>query len=212
MTDDTPPGPAWIPAFLAALRKTAAVRTAIAAAGISPSSAYFQRKTNRLFAEAWEAALAPPPAPVEPVRRGSLPTRRGGWRTCFLEALAETSSVTAAAIRANIPPHTAYRARRKEAAFATKWREALHEGYDNLEMEVLGYLRDPWAARKMDVASALRLLAAHRETVARERALREDDDEQEVLESIDRFIDEMRERRAANTAILTQAETGDDGE
>ena len=61
----------------------------------------------------------------------------------------------------------------------------------------------------MDVAGALRLLAAHRETVERRRALSEEEDEQAVLDSIDRFIDEMRERRAANTAILSAAESAD---
>jgi hypothetical protein len=60
----------------------------------------------------------------------------------------------------------------------------------------------------MDVAASLRLLAAHRETVERRRSLTEDEDEQEVLDSIDRFIDEMRERRAANEAILTETEAG----
>jgi hypothetical protein len=54
----------------------------------------------------------------------------------------------------------------------------------------------------MDVPSALRLLAAHRATVERERALREDDDEQAVLDSIDSFLEDMRQRRLANTAIL----------
>jgi hypothetical protein len=62
----------------------------------------------------------------------------------------------------------------------------------------------------MDVASALRLLAAHRATVERQRALTAEEDEQALLDSIDQFIDDMRERRAANDAIL--AESGDDGE
>lgn len=215
MTNTMPPGPAWIPAFLAALTATRKVKRSAKSAGINSSTVYWQRRTNRQFAEAWQIALgakAPAGAGTGQADECASPRTTIGWRTLFLEALAETSNVTASAVRANVPTRTVYNARREEAGFAAKWRAALHEGYDNLEMEVLGYLRDAKPKRKLDVASALRLLIAHRETVARERALREDDDEEAVLESIDRFIDEMRERRAANTAILTKAEPGDGAE
>jgi hypothetical protein len=108
-----------------------------------------------------------------------------------------------------VPLRTVYKTRRDDAGFAAKWRAALHEGYDNLEMDLLGHLRAPNPARKMDVASSLRLLIAHRETVARERALREDDDEQAVLDSIDAFIEDMRQRRLANSTILLESEAAD---
>jgi len=133
------------------------------------------------------------------------------WRTYFLQALAETSNVKLSAARAQISPSRAYKARREDADFAALWRAALFEGYEHLEMEVLGYLRDPDPARRIDVAAALRLLAAHRETVARERALAGDDDEQAVLDSIDAFIDEMRARSAANAAIIAETARGADG-
>lgn len=211
MNDNAPTGPAWIPSFLATLAETGKVGLSVKAAGVLKNAVYQQRKTNRGFAEAWEALLATkrPARAVNAARPGRTTARNIGWRTVFLESLAETSNVSLSAIRANVPLRTVYRARRGDPAFAARWREALHEGYDNLEMEVLGHLRDPAPERKMDVAAALRLLAAHRETVTRERALREDDDEQEVLDSIDRFIEEMRERRAANAAILNEAEPGD---
>ena len=64
----------------------------------------------------------------------------------------------------------------------------------------------------MDVAAALRLLAAHRETVERRRALNAEDDEQATLDSIDRFFEDMRQRRRANSAVLTEAENGDGGQ
>jgi hypothetical protein len=64
----------------------------------------------------------------------------------------------------------------------------------------------------MDVPAALRLLAAHRDTVERRRAVNAEEDEQALLESIDRFIDDMRERRAANTAILIEAKADDGAE
>lgn len=130
------------------------------------------------------------------------------WIPRFLAALAETSNVSASALRARVPLATVYKVRRSDAAFRALWQQALNEGYDNLEMELLGHLRDPESTRKMDVTAALRLLAAHRETVARERALREDDDEEEVLKSIDRFIDDIQRRRAANAAVLAEEERG----
>ena len=82
-----------------------------------------------------------------------------------------------------MPTASAYKARREEAAFAVAWRAALREGYDNLDIELLGHLRDPQSERKMDVAAAVRLLGAHRATVERERALAEEEDEHVVLES-----------------------------
>ena len=209
MSDDLLPSPAWMPTFLAVLAETRIVARAVEAAGITNNAAYHQRRTRRHIAEAWDAALkaktldsAAEPGPEIP------PARSWGWRIRFLEALAETSNVSASAIRANVPNRAVYKLRREDPAFAAKWRAALLEGYDHLEMDLLGYLRDPDPARKMDVTAALRLLTAHRETVARERALQEDDDEQAVLDSIDRFIEDMRQRRAANEAILIEAETG----
>ncbi len=210
MKDNLLTGPAWCPVFLAALRETGRVDRAKKAAGISQGALYHQRKFNLRFFEAWQAALAASPArhrraPVP----SAAPVRSGQWRIVFLEALAETSNITASAIRANVPLRTVYKVRRADAAFAAQWQVALNEGYDSLEMELLGYLRDPQPARKIDVAAAMRLLAAHRETVERRRALAEDDDEQAVLDSIDQFIEDMRQRRLANSAILIEADTGD---
>ena len=206
--------PHWVPAFLATLAETGKVGLAMDAAGIAPNSAYYRRKHHRDFAEAWEAALQDEAA-AEKARESepvALPARNAGWRAIFFETLAETSNISAAAIRANVPLTTVYKARRSDAAFATKWRAALLEGYDTLEMEVLGHLRDPSPDRKMDVAAAIRLLAAHRATVERHRALTEEEDQRATLESIDRFIEGMRQRRAANTAILIEAQADHAGE
>jgi hypothetical protein len=203
MAESLSAGPAWVPAFLARLRETGSIKLAVEAAGITHGSAYFRRKTNRQFAEAWQAALIPGGDAPDADEFPEAPApRNAGWRRNFLEVLAECSNVKAAAARANVPARTVYKLRREDPEFAAKWLAALLEGYEHLEMEVLGHLRDPAPTRKMDVASALRLLAAHRETVARERAFKEDEDEQAVLESIDAFIEDMRQRRAANTAIL----------
>lgn len=137
------------------------------------------------------------------------------WRTYFLAALVETSNVSASAARAGIAPSRAYKVRREDPNFAAEWHAALQEGYDHLEMETLAHLRQPDPARKIDVGGAIRLLTLHREEVAHQRALVDHRDEQEVLDSIDAMLDEMRERAAANAAILAadapHEEAGDAG-
>ena len=208
MTEDIP-GPKWISTFIDALRATGKPGKAIKTCGASASSVYTQRKTNLRFAEAWDA-VRPPKPPRKPEASGAR-TRSVGWRNAFLEALAVTSNITASAVRANVPLRTVYKVRRADEAFAAGWQVALHEGYDSLEMELLGYLRDPQPKRKMDVAAALRLLAAHRQAVERQRSLAAEQDEDAVLESIDRFIEDMRQRRFANDAILVETQVHDDG-
>lgn len=126
------------------------------------------------------------------------------WRTYFLQKLAETSNVTASAAHVGVATSRAYKTRREDAKFAAAWRAALLEGYQHLEMEVLGYLRAPEPDRKFDVANALRLLSAHQATIAKERANPDaEEDEQAVFDSIDAMIDQMRERSLANDAALT---------
>lgn len=217
------PAQDWKPRFLAALAETGIVRHAARVAGIGESTPYSARQHDPTFAGAWDAAIAgkeyrrgvsvtvtassaaaPPPRPAtEP--------RTAHWRTEFFDALAETSNVAAAAARARVPVRSVYKCRREDPAFAARWLAALHEGYDNLEMELVGYLRDPAPPRKMDVAAALRLLSAHRETVERRRAMTSDEDERATLESLDAFFEGLRQRRLANEAVLREA-NGDHGD
>lgn len=120
------------------------------------------------------------------------------WRDLFLDILAETSNVSEAARIAKINPRRAYKIRREEPEFANKWRDALLEGYEHLEMETLHRLRkgtksgDP----KFDITNALRLLMMHRETVARERARRSFSSEAEVRAGIEAKIALMRSRES----------------
>jgi hypothetical protein len=201
----------WMPAFHAALAEGRSIKRASRLAGISPGTAYYYKQRNAEFAAQWSAGALQSTACGAPGAWEPGPPRHAGWRKAFFEALAETSNVTAAAARAGIPLRTVYKTKRDDAGFAARWLAALHEGYDLLELELLGYLRDRKPERKMDVAAALRLLAAHRETVERRRALSAEEDEEALLESIDRFIDDMRERRAANEAILAE-DGGAEGE
>lgn len=128
------------------------------------------------------------------------------WRRTFLETLAATSNVTFAAQTASISVSWVYMTRRQDAEFARQWLVALCEGYDNLEMEVLGRIRSGKTTdahgNKFDNATAVRLLAAHRADSTRARALRAEEDERAVLDSIDAMIDGMRARRSGARALL----------
>jgi hypothetical protein len=201
MSDEARPPLPWEAPFILALSLGEKVRPAARCAPISHVRAYAHRKANARFARAWTDAIAAWKA--EKVRRAH-------WRELFLDALAETSNVTAAATAAGATTSLVYRFRRGDPAFAARWRMALREGYDNLEFELLGHLRDPRSERKMDVGAAVRLLAAHRATVERERMLEEEEDIEAVRASIDRFIDAIRVNRAANSAFLIERQTGDE--
>lgn len=130
------------------------------------------------------------------------------WRTYFLQHLAATSNVSASAKTAGISLSRAYKTRREHADFAAAWRAALYEGYEHLEMEVLACLRGYDPERKLDIANAIRLLAAHRETVATERAKRQGQDEAEVFASLEAKLATIRERLAKD-GTASQANGGD---
>lgn len=144
-----------------------------------------------------------------PKQRTAAPARRARsdarpkWADAFLAALADTSNVAAAARAASIDVSTAYTRRRLNHEFNREWQVALCEGYDNLEMELLCRLRNgevkPAAGAKkgvrtFDNATALRLLAAHRESTTRERALRQHVSAEDIRAAIDRKVDELRHR------------------
>ncbi|MGV3511243.1 MAG: hypothetical protein ACO1OX_04475 [Novosphingobium sp.] len=145
-------------------------------------------------------------APVQPTK-----TKKSNrpWRPVFLAVLAETSNVTAAAAAAAVPASRAYKDKRDDNEFAARWREALCEGYDLLEIEVLHRLRfgEPKEGAKFDNATALRLLSQHRETVARERAIRDNADVDAVRQSIHAKLLQIREemqrqRQAGSTDAM----------
>lgn len=169
------------------------------------------------------------------------------WRALFLAALGETSNVAAAARAAGISLSHVYRLRRDNPDFKSRWMAALCEGYDNLEMDLLCWLRTgkvesiteqnensktseaapdvsadrlesdgkppatdksaepdkprkpplPPPERKFDAATALRVLAAHREAVGRERGRQAMEDEGSLIAAINRKIDAMQARDKA---------------
>ena len=135
-------------------------------------------------------------------RKKSLPSN---WRDLFLAELAVTSNVSAAARKIGAETSKIYKARREEPEFNRKWQEALAEGYDNLEMDLLRRLRTgeltgggpTKSRRKYDNAIAFRLLAAHREAVGRQKAMRASEDEDAIIASINEKLSKMRDRREA---------------
>jgi hypothetical protein len=146
---------------------------------------------------------------------GKTYQNRAQWMPKFLSALAETSNVSAAADRAGVTSAHVYKLRRDEPEFARQWQGALCEGYDNLEFELLDRLRNGIVSdgegRKFDNAAALRLLTAHRESVSRERALRDNENAAEVIASIDAKLDRMRERAMAAGQDVWGMPGDDDG-
>lgn len=135
------------------------------------------------------------------------------WQDQFLEELGQTSNVTAAAKKAGVKVHKVYRERRLDEGFAAAWRDALCEGYDNLEMDLLFRLRKgelaggetkKRATRKFDNAAGFRLLTAHRDTVGREKARRSDLSEEAVMASIDAKLDQMRQRQRNLGGLLKE--------
>lgn len=128
------------------------------------------------------------------------------WSKTFLAELAATSNVSAAARKAKILTSRAYEARRSNPEFSRKWQEALCEGYDHLEMELLARLREgeikPAASAKrgvrvFDNGVSLRLLTAHRESAARGRAIRSNEEAEAIIVSINARLERVRQRMLA---------------
>ena len=143
---------------------------------------------------------------IKPGARGVPSPSFAVWSRTFLAELANTSNVSAAARAARISTAKAYEARRTNAEFNRKWFVALCEGYDNLEMDLLQRLRigelKPAAGAKKGVrtydnATALRLLAAHRESAARQRAIRSKEDADAIILTINAKLERMRQRYLA---------------
>lgn len=193
------------------LRHLAVERTISAACrivGIDRSTPRYWRDQDADFAAAMASILGKPSA-LEPrrVRReggtGAALTRRCHTSPSdadlerFLETLAETSNVLESARRHGLSPATMYRLRRNDAGFARRWLEALSEGYEELEMEMLARARFG-VIRRADKPAfnepvSLRLLIAHKEAVAVQRAVRSGLGVDELRDRLDRKIALVKE-------------------
>lgn len=141
------------------------------------------------------------------------------WREPFLTALAESSNIAGSARIAKVPKSTIYKLRRDDADFRSAWFDALCEGYDNLEMSLLHRLligelegTKTKTRRKFDNATAFRLLAAHRDAVSQRKAVRNDQDEDAILASINAKLDAMRARQKAAHVLIGQDNFSSAGE
>ena len=170
------------------------------------------KRDPRFAAELASARLAPRKKGTGKKNGGTPPPplKIGHKLELFLTRLAETSNVSAAASEAELTTATVYARRRTDPTFAQRWFEALAEGYDRLEMDLLerlrtGRMEDVDAdgnRRKFDASAAFRCIAAHRETVAREKGRRKLSDEIVTIRAINDRIDAMRRKEEA---ALSQA-------
>lgn len=151
--------------------------------------------------------------------RQQKPRPGKNWQAKFLARLGETSNVTAAAEAGRVSLSHVYKQRRTDAQFARAWFDALAEGYDNLEMELLQHLRAgkgeeagaSSARARFDTATAFRCLAAHRESVAREKGRRTLAEEVATIESINAKIDRLRLNEKAATKAIAAARKSNRG-
>ncbi|HVR90277.1 MAG TPA: hypothetical protein VHG29_04170 [Novosphingobium sp.] len=173
---------------------------------MTSSTPYHRRRTHDEFRAEWDGI-----AVADGRKRGKTGPRapRGSARiNRFLEELAHSSNVAAAAAVSGLSTGQVYALRRTDAHFARRWYAALAEGYDNLEMDLLSRLRDgrleetdaDGSTRKFDFATALRCLTAHRDNVAREKGRRTLAEEVATIESINAKIDALRARAKEGAA------------
>ncbi len=185
--------------------------------------------------------MAEPPDPDDPLlafvpylhkapRGNSITPDR---QRAFIATLAATGIVTQAARRIGASLEALYRLRHQPGAegFARAWEQAIERGVTRLEDCALELaLR----GEELPIVSAGKLLGTYRKhnfghirfilsqrrpgrygPVAARRQDRWDGDdmtEQEVLDSIDAMIDQMREREAANRLLLEHEDVEDDAE
>ena len=194
-----PRPPRWRVPFLRALAATGNVKLSAERAPVDHSHVYRLLKTDSAFAAAMDAAraqaaerLADSPSPslakcTGDALRGELilfRTRSGrahlrapranGWTRAkektFLDALASTCVVTAAAAVAGVTPSAAYQRRLRWPGFAAEWQVALKNGAQALELRLLhdasayldnGYVGIPEDLTVRSVDDAIRVLAYH---------------------------------------------------
>ncbi len=139
-------GPADQAAVVKALAGGATVNEAARLAGFSPTTVRKHRDRDRLFGEAWAAAVEESGRPMLVAPRGgrrwqAQRVRRNHFtrerKEAFLAHFAATADATASAEAAGICVWTAYDHRRRDPAFAAGWEEALEHCYARLEAEAV---------------------------------------------------------------------------
>lgn len=173
-------------AFVEALADTASVEAACRLVGRSPASAYRLRRHPLAgeFAAAWQAAVD---LGIQRIEDYAVDRAVNGVE---LTVLAHDGTV-----------HTRRVYNDQLVMFMLRNRAP--------ERYCAGGAR---ALSAIDARSLARLKKQWRAEWERERMLQEDEEEQETLDSIDRFLEDMRERRLANEAILAEVLPEDEDE
>ncbi|WP_298667997.1 hypothetical protein [uncultured Sphingomonas sp.] len=110
---------------------------------------------------------------------GGHPRWPEAGREAFLDCLAATCNVAAAAVAGGVHEQTVHKWRRKDAAFAQAWGEALALGYAMLETRLVGHalageadggvIAGGEAMPAVSVELALKLLTRHRDAPGKPR-------------------------------------------
>lgn len=137
----------------------------------------------------------------------------------FLSTLAETCNVALSARETGRSARVYYDLRRRDPDFRAAWLEALSEGYDHLEVELLhrlrfGTPRDVYhqgkktgTTRSFNDAAALRLLQFHRKTVQPLRSA--DSGRRDGAAIFDELAARLAEIKAEKEAKAREAGNGD---
>jgi integrase len=137
----------------------------------------------------------------------------------FLSILAETCNVSLAAREMKRSTRVFYDLKKRDSGFRAAWMDALREGYDHLEMELVrrarfGTPRDVFyqgkktgTTRVFNDSAALRLLHLHRKTVQPLRSA--DSGRRNGAAIFDELAARLAEIRAEKEAKRREAEGGD---
>lgn len=148
-------------AFLRGVAAHGSVRKACRETGMSTAGAYYRRRIDPDFAHLWDKAVARAgearaarlaEAAEKAGRRGGMfrdyRQRHDGWTAIrtrsFLRALSETGCVRDACARAGISNVSAYRMRKRDAAFARAWERALDRAAPTLEQAAFERAVEGW--------------------------------------------------------------------
>ncbi|MXP27807.1 hypothetical protein GRI58_03085 [Porphyrobacter algicida] len=96
---------AWKDDFIAGVHEYGSVYRAVEAVGSKTGAAYGRRRTSERFKRAWDEAVAQfRKANGKGIRNSVAKPAPRQWKRAFIEALGETSNVTASAQQADVSP------------------------------------------------------------------------------------------------------------
>jgi len=123
-------------------------------------------------------------------KKGSKAKGSGDWQPAFLAALQKLPVVRVACQQAGISRAEAYRARTRDAAFASSWEEALQDGLDIIEAQLMT------RAIKSDTVASIFILKNRRPEIYGENV--------NVNVSGSLSVEEVQQARASLNAKLTR--------